>query len=395
MKKIITTFIVFFSLNTYSQEVEIISKIIVDSISKKPLEYADIYNHFDFTASNDEGNFRFATNEKFINFRLLGYKTLSTTIANIKNIDTIFLSPDLINLNEVLVSNSEPTLKKIFKNLETNVADFPYTEKFFMRIILKRNDEIVKFQDISAKVNRLKTFTNLKDSEKNIKIELLNMRKTGILSKSRKVEYFKFFSFAEFFYNITAIYAIPEKHNFIDNGLMQKELKKISFEPKNDSLSNSIFGYYIFDKNNYRLKEVMTKSSQKYYESTSYSEKGGFKWKTISRDLIVKFNYDSIHKKEYISYGKLNYKVKVINPELENIIYDVQYDFITTESFLNESIKSDFNPTKDIFKAEFDYNEYFWKNQNQLLLNNELKKFLNRADLNNDKKSDYMILKNY
>jgi hypothetical protein len=389
MKKILLLLI---PLMSYSQENFIINKIIIDSETKKPLENVSVYNNQDFTISNYEGKFRFVTDKDSLNLKLLGYKTLCMSVKNIQKIDTLFLLPQTTILEEVVVkgNSTETYLNNIFEKIKNSTPKSEYTESFFLRTVLKRNLEIFQFQDLAGKVKRPELYTSKKNYEKDLKINLLNMRRIGLKTNSKDIEDFEYFSFSDFFYRLILLRIDFKKHHFKNFNLSNSNYKKIIFNPIDNLDSKASNGYYLTENNS--LKKVVITSNPNY-NKIPFVELRNFKYRTISTDLRVTFNYNSTHKKHYISDATFEGKLEVINPEEETIIYDVKYNLLITDGFLNNKIKSNFSSKKDVFKANEPYNESFWLNQNQLLLDKKLKLFIEQTkDLNT---TEFEIIKNY
>ena len=389
MKKLLFLLI---PLMSYSQEKFIINKIIIDSETKKPLENVSIYNNQDFTISNYQGKFRFVTGRDSINLRLLGYKTLHTTVKNSQKKDTLFLHPQITKLEEIVVTgnSTETYLNNIFKKIKNSTPKSEYTESFFLRMLLKRNNRIFQFQDLAGEVKRPKLYTTKKDYKKNIKINLLNIRKMGLSANSKDIEEFNHFSFSDFFYRMILLRIDLKKHHLKNFTLSNSNYKKIIFNPIDSLDSKASNGYYLTENNS--LKEVVLTSNPNY-SKIPFIESRKFKYRTIGTNFRVAFNYNPKHRKYYISDATFEAKLEVINPKSETIIYDVKYNLLITESFLEKKIKSNFSSKKNIFKAKAPYNESFWLNQNQLLLDKNLKLFIEKTkDLNT---TEFKIIENY
>ncbi|MGY0408644.1 MAG: hypothetical protein ACWIPJ_09890 [Polaribacter sp.] len=296
------------------------------------------------------------------------------------------MSPNIIHLDEVVLEDNNKILNNIFKNITNATPNSLYVEKFFLRTILKKNDSLVKFQDILGISERKKTFTKEKEAKKNLKIQILNMRKTGILAKSREVEDFKFFTSSELFFKMTSIYANPNIHFFENKGFIDNNLQKIYFEPKKPYNNNSFTGYYVINTKEKSVLEANLKSALK----TEYIKKRGFKWRTIDNLLNVKFTYNNRDEKYHISDAIIYYKVEVITPKKTRNVYKIEYKYFTSEYNL-EKIEKNINPNKSIFNINMDYDELFWKNQNHLILDKKLKSFIEKIN-NVDKK--YKIITN-
>ena len=110
----------------------------------------------------------------------------------------------------------------------------------------------------------------------------------------------------------------------------------------------------------------------------------------------MNFQKDRRTSKYYISNAKLKTITEVINETTnQKDIYEIEYNLLTTESFIKDKIKSNFSVEKDLFKADFPYSEDFWKNQNQLLLTSELKEFLAKVSKNKARNSEYKVIGNF
>ena len=168
--------ILFFSNVGNSQNFKI-SKMIADKTTKLPLENVGIYNDKDNSTTNQEGTFVFFSDKNEINFNLLGYNSFKTTFEGIEKMDTIFMEAKAFELKEVLVTNLEPFIKKVYDKMADNYIP-NYTSNFFLRNVLKKDDSIVVLQDIHAKRGKN---SNPKNSNE---IEVLNMRKTSFFEKN-------------------------------------------------------------------------------------------------------------------------------------------------------------------------------------------------------------------
>ena len=90
--------------NLFSQNK--LNGIVLDYETKKPIEYVDIFNESNFTSTNSEGKFLFASEKDSINIRLIGYKAINSTFKEIKN-DTIYLESkfEVFGLPSLFVTN--------------------------------------------------------------------------------------------------------------------------------------------------------------------------------------------------------------------------------------------------------------------------------------------------
>ena len=109
--------VVFISSFCYSQ-----NHVIVDSITKEPIAYANIkfVKEDGGSYSNDKGVFKIKnTFRDSIQISCLGYSSITRDVSNLR--DTIFLVPGVQKIKEVVIHSGKPKLKKIgFKKSNLN-----------------------------------------------------------------------------------------------------------------------------------------------------------------------------------------------------------------------------------------------------------------------------------
>ena len=379
--------IIFFSNVGNSQNFKI-SKMIADKTTKLPLENVSIYNDKDNSTTNQEGLFVFVSGQNEINFNLLGYKSLKTTFERTEKQDTIFMEAKAFELKEVVVTNLEPFIKKVYDKMAGNYIP-NYTSNFFLRNVLKKDNSIVVLQDIHAK--RGKNAAPKNQSE----IEVLNMRKTSFFQKKNQID-FVFPDFTEFF---GGFYPALNQHIFTEEHYNDADYRKILFEAKEKNILGQISkGYFIINRNDYAIVEFFVSMYDNPQElpfkkftlsSTQY--------RTTRYEKLIRYNKSSTLNKYYLSLSKLNAQVEVLADKKreEAFNYNLTMDYFTTNSITNEKVESNFAVDKDVFKAKFPYSADFWYNQNQLPLTNELKDFLKRVSENKDKKKEFEIIGNF
>ena len=396
MKKVVNALFLFLSLiQVITAQNYKISKIIVDKITKIPLPYANVSNGVDATVSNVEGLFSFVSSKNEINFSFICYEPLETTFEAINKQDTIFLQPKAINLEEIVVGDMFPYMKKVLQNIRQNYKLTPYTENFFLRNVLKRDNQIERLQDIHGKSSRSAMFTNSDKIE--FSVEILNMRKTGILGKSDAI-YFKFPDFNEFYAMILP--KIDTKYvAFREEKVADTLFKKINFESKeSDEFGQKINGYLVINKFDYAIVEYyisMYDEPEKspYHETPFFSK---HQYRTMKYDKTVRFSKNANNNKYYLSSAKFDCQLEVLADKKidKTFYYTLSMEYFTSKSFTNETIKSNFSVEKDIFKAKFPYSDEFWKNQNQLPLTTDLKDFLTTVAEKKNKK-EFEIIGNF
>lgn len=380
-------FSLLFSFAGSSQSLKI-DKIIVDKSNKEPLEFVNVYNDKDNSVSNADGLFVFVSDKTEINFNLLGYISIKTTFDEIKKQDTIFMQAKTFELNEVVVTNLEPFMKKVYAKMDNNFIP-NYTSNFFLRNILKSENTIFKLQDVYGKRNKN---NNEKDKTK---IEILNMRKISLFEKKNHVD-LEFPDFNEFF--ASPLPAI-EKCTFKEVACSDGDYKKILFEAnEKDDWGQISKGYFIINRNDYAIIEcyisMFDNSEVVPYRKLMIS---GTQYKTTKYNRLMQFAKSVALNKYYLSNSKLETELEVLADKRieKTFYYKLVMDYFATNRPTNEQINSNFPADKDIFKAKFPYSENFWNNQNQLPLTDELKDFLKRVSEDKEKKKEFEVIGNF
>lgn len=357
-----------------------VSGVVLDQASSKPLEFVDIYNEEANTSSNENGRFEFSTKDSIINFNLLGYEKKTFSISQIKR-DTIFLKKKFFELDEVIISDLDEPIKAVFKQIVSNYPLEPYSETFFMRSLLKKENEIIKLQDISGLVERQTLFSTSKNPmpKNNYKVEIKNMRKAG--DKEKDI-YFEMFSLEEFFKAITSLYMNPKFYDYEMKAVKDETFIKYYFKPKQNSELSSNGFYLVHSKDN---------AFNEYYlidegNNKPFKERGDIKYRTYYYELNIKFKKDQIDKKHYLDIAKLIAKVEVINQDNKSIFYEAEYQWLA-QNHGDFKVDKNTSMSKDLFKMDEPYDPNFWQNQNQLLLTEEMQKFL--IGLNKSEKNEY------
>jgi hypothetical protein len=379
--------ILFFSSFGYAQNYKV-TKTVVDKRSKLPLEYVTIFNSVDNSTTNQEGLFVFVSNKNELNFSLLGYNTIQTNFESIEKKDTIFMESKAFELNEVVVANLEPFIKKVYDKMADNYAS-NYTSNFFLRNVLKKDESIVVLQDIHAKRRRDAGAKNAN------MIQVLNMRKTSFFEKKNQID-FKFPDLNEF-YNI--FYPALDKNVFTEEGYIDNDYRKIVFEAKEkNSRGQQPKGYFVVNRNDYAIVEFfITMCDDPQAVPYTKFTLSSTHYRTTKYERLMRFRKDSSLNKYYLQLSKLNALVEVVPSKTEDSTFDfhLTMDYFTTNAINNDLIQSNFAVDKDVFKAKFPYSAEFWNNQNQLPLTTELKDFLKRVSENKDKKKQFEIIGNF
>ncbi len=118
-------FLFFVLLYTTDTQAQVISSRIIDSITKEPVPYATIIFKKRGMISNEEGRFSFlfkkdAKPTDSLIISCIGFKTIAKPLNQFKD-SVIYLSPKVIELNEVVLTNNQYTVKEIIKKVKENI----------------------------------------------------------------------------------------------------------------------------------------------------------------------------------------------------------------------------------------------------------------------------------
>lgn len=370
-------------------------KVVADKLTKLPLEKVNIYNEIDNSLTNEEGLFSFVSDIDEMNFSLIGYESLKLNFEQIRNLDTIFLQNKMIELDEVVVGNEMAIMKKVYANMRENYIFETYNENFFLRCVLKRNNELSRLQDIYGKVSRKGIFKTKTQPDNKCEVEILNMRKVGFNEKTDHV-YFEFESFEKLFDLNALVYIKSDDFDLTQEKDVAGDFFKISFIKKSaDVMNQKLSGYFIINKQDYAIVETYFNLFDNI-DQMPYNKDSKVKYRTTSFKIRSNYKKNSITNKYYLNNAKSDVIVELLgNEKREKAIYDFSTIFFVTNSFIADKAKSNLSMNKDIFKVKYPYSEQFWKSQNQLPLTNDLSEFLKRVSENKDNKKEFEIVGNF
>src|SRR6056297_183640 len=351
------------------------SGIVVTADGMEPLEFVSVFNGIDHTMTNEDGRFKFSSELDSVFFYSPGYEKLETTFSSLR--DTIYLQKNIVKLDEVVVTNAKSILQRIRDSIHVNYLLTPHTETFFIRAVLRRNDTIVRLQDMQGKLKR-KTllYTRELELDKNdYEVELQQMRQVGIKKEQNNV-YFIFPSFFRIFSEFVRINAMGPDFEVTQNPLENTDEIHVAFtygEGKNTGLQYG--NYLINEKDNAILSFNVTvipiipesKQNDTQYDRTTRLESATFFKKETSSDRY------------YMNYAKQKALISTKRKEQTHAtVFEIELILHITNPFTSTNVKSNVNEHKDIFKLKHPYNEAYWQAQNQLLLTNEMLVFLAR-----------------
>lgn len=371
------------------------NKVVADQLTKLPLDKVNVYNEKDNSITNQEGAFSFISDSKELNFSLIGYENVRLNSDEIKNQDTIFLQSKTIELEEVIIGNEISIIKKAYSKMKDNYPLEPYSENFFLRCTLERNDEMARLQDIYGKVSRKSFFKTKIQPDNKCSVEILNMRKVGISEKSDFI-YVGFQSFEKLF-DLNALMQIAiEEYEFTQEKNVAGDYFRISFIKKEmNAMAQKTSGYFIINKSDYAILETYFD----FYDNIDgipFQEESNVEYRTTSFKRVSNYKKSSSTNKYYLSNANSDIRIEVGGKRIkEKVFYDYTTNFFVANPFIFDKANSNLSMDKDIFKVKFPYSESFWASQNQLPLTSELKDFLKRVAENKDKKKEFEIIGNF
>lgn len=149
MKKLLPL-ILFISNSIYSQN------FIFDSINKTPINSVSIiYNNNQGVITNDDGYFELSKKQDIDSLIIshISYNFKKISFNSLKLNDTIFLTPSIINLDEIVINNFKvkDTVIKAIGKIHKNYLDIPYNSYGFFRQTLEENSKGVEMIEVDFK----------------------------------------------------------------------------------------------------------------------------------------------------------------------------------------------------------------------------------------------------
>ena len=180
--KIIRPYLLIFLFSSnflFGQELSI--NVLWDKADNIPISYATIKGLENYAISNEDGVFEFQKTESKITIQSVVYETLEIDYEFLKANDTIFMKPLTYELDEVVISK-DGLYTQMLKTVLTDYALETHKEKFFLRAVIRKNNELYKIVDFSGLIEKQALFdTRSKPMpKKNYKVQIENIRKVGI-----------------------------------------------------------------------------------------------------------------------------------------------------------------------------------------------------------------------
>lgn len=389
MRKNIVSIVAFFLMINLGFSQYTCEGVVVDKVTKQPIEMVDVHNQKDYTSTNKQGQFYFSSKLDSITFRILGFEEFKTTFKEFPKNDTVFLTSKFVELDEVVLDKNYK-LKQLNKAVKTLYPKKPYEESFFLRAVLKQDGKIIKIEDLVGKVKRKALFTDVegKVPKKNYKVEIKQIRKVGIEEKGWGSVDFTMHSFNELFHLMASVFASSKAYKYKEIPLQDNNFEKLSFEPKNPKKEH-LKGYYILNSKDNALIEAMLQNT---FKDREFTKKRGIKYRTTFFKKRVNFKKSNISHKYFIDKARIDEAIEVFEKEGKRRVYEITYVLKTQDNFNKHNVDSNVSVKKEIFSLKGRYNANFWTTQNYLKLTDEMRNFIN--ELNTKESKSYRRVSN-
>ncbi len=357
-----------------------ITRVLWNKVENKPIEYATIKETENYTISNENGVFEFEETTSKITIQSLVFEKLNIDFDFLRKNDTIFMKPLIYQLDEIIISK-DGLYKKMLKTVLTDYALEPHKEEFFLRAVIRKNNELFKIVDFSGLVEKKSLFdTKSKPMpKKNYKVQINNIRKVGI--ENRNVD-FEMFSFKTFFTYLIRLSFSPDDFNISYEVSANKSFTKVILEPK---VKTKTFykGYYVLSEDNTFREANITYINK----SSTFENIRKTKYRTTFMNWKSNFERNQKSNKLQINKATIKAKTELITGEIRDI-YDVNYIYYARPINKLVKVKNTDNLNIDMFELKGKYDFEYWKNHKILTLTNEMQEFINKVN-SSGKNSDF------
>ncbi|MGF1557964.1 MAG: carboxypeptidase-like regulatory domain-containing protein [Flavobacteriaceae bacterium] len=354
--------------------------IVVDHEDKEPLEFVNIFNEEYGTISNADGKYAFFSSKDSVIFYRVGYDKLETTVNKLA--DTVFLKKSVFELSEVVVTNARSMWQKFKDSVQSNYKIAPYKERFFLRCVLRRNDSIVRMQDMVGKLKRKTLFypEPLEPDKNDFEIELTNMRKVGIATDENNV-YFIFPSFYETLLDFVRINHTGKDFELEELQLPDATKSRLNFKAIDSKKIWRNEGHYIINNLD---NAILSLEGNTTSDGAPFNQNRWLRYRTLQNKKNIYFEQSSSANLYFLKSAKNFVVVETIDKDKTfKTFFTVEIIMTTFDNFGNFEVKSNINEQKDMFKLNYPYDETFWNSQNQLLLTDEMTAFIEKMGKEN------------
>lgn len=346
--------------------------VLWDKDENKPISYATIKGFKNYSVSNKEGVFELEKMDGKIIIQSLAYEVLETDYNFLKANDTIYIKPLTFELDEIVIAK-ESLYNQMLKTIPTEYALEPHKEEFFLRSVIRKNNELYKIIDFSGLVEKQSLFdTKSKPMPKrNYKVQINNIRKVGLDDRDIDI---LMFSFKDFYTYLVRFPFNKKDYNITYESTTNKGSKKITLKPKNKE-ATKFKGYFILNNDNtYREVDITYSNNDLNYEN-----KRDIKYRTKQMNWKSNFERNTKTNKLQLHKGKIVAELEIIRNDSTEI-YELTYIYNSNPLEKNITITNNINLNRDMFKLKNDYNANYWKNHKILTLTNEMQEFINRVN---------------
>lgn len=355
-------------------------KILWDVEKHIPVQYATIKTTDDYTISNAEGYFEIEFNSGILFIQNISYEKIEMTLDDYRKKDTIFMEPKIYELEEVVITKDD-RFSAMVRSITTDYALEKHKEKFFLRVIVEKNNELYKVVDFSGYLQKETLFgTKQKPLRKNnYVVQLDEIRKAGIENRTYD---FALFSFNVFLERIASVYLSPKIYDFSYKNTIENDFLKIVAKPKDISETKTT-GYYIVNNSDNTFNEVYLKNEDKEAE---FFEKGNIKYRTIFFELKSNFSKNKETSKYQLNMAVLSSHTEVFSEDKRDF-FEVKYIYYANPVSDTVRLKNNINLNKDMFELKGTYSNEYWNSQNRLLLTDDIQSFMNKLKNSQSKTS--------
>ncbi len=334
-------------------------KILIDTIKKTPIEYANILFNPELnlgTISNKEGRFLLPDTYNAadsITISHLGYQSKKIGYNDIIDFDTIFLTERSIDLEEIVIIDYNGLLRSINDSLSSNYYTTPTIDNYFMRYFLKQDTSKIQIIESIISVEKNQYFG--RKENRNTKIKIIANLNSRNVKKINKVEFVPF-SYKRLF-SYSDVQIDFDKNYELTHEQVSKSHIKISFVCTDSLvLSSGPFTGYI-------IVNTVDKAMEEFYFKKKY--KSGSTKKNLKRGFSQEdtfFANKRIWKKDSSNKYRLNLMEFYGQVNVSNIEYDIEntYSYNTVIQLIDhktiQSAKKNLKVKKR--KAINDYKEF-------------------------------------
>ena len=347
--------------------------IVLDAETRYPVEFVDVFNAYDNTHTNEDGKYFMLSYGDSLTFSKIGYQKTTFHFKDLK--DTLWLVPSALELDEITLVNMKSAWDKVKDSLGNNYMLSPFKERFFLRSLIRKNGKIVRIQDIEGKLRR-KTMMygkGLEFSKKDFQFEISNMRKIGI-EKDENDVYFTTFSLSQLLLESIRLNATGPGFLVREKAFENEDRIRIGIQSDSTAIGLDTNGHYIINSKNNAIESVVLNTT---IDRDNYFKNGPIRSRTIKRNQTALFSRSSKRNKYFYGLCKILFFIEITHTKKDfKDIYTSEYILKTYDNDGDFPFSPNANAQKDIFKLKHPYNEQFWTTQNNLLLTDEMKEFI-------------------